>query len=129
LNALRQALDGRNHVPARVSATAPTRFDVFMAHNSADKPAVLRLCRRLRDRGLKPWIDVEQIPSGRWFSDAIQSAVLRSDAAAVCIGPASIGRRQALEIRTFLEQCVERQVPVIPVLLPGCNRRGRRNSR
>jgi len=99
-----------------------------MAHNSADKPAVLRLCRRLRDRGLKPWIDVEQIPSGRWFSDAIQSTVLRSDAAAVCIGPASIGRWQALEIRTFLEQCVDRQVPVIPVLLPGCNRRGRRNS-
>nr|WP_221373778.1 toll/interleukin-1 receptor domain-containing protein [Actinoplanes polyasparticus] len=122
LNALRQALDGRNHVAARVSAASPTRFDVFMAHNSADKPAVLDLCRRLRDRGLKPWIDVEQIPPGRWFSDVIQSAVLKSDAAAVCIGPASVGRWQALEIRTFLEQCVERQVPVIPVLLPGADR-------
>ncbi|GIM88295.1 toll/interleukin-1 receptor domain-containing protein [Paractinoplanes toevensis] len=108
--------------PGLPAPAGPAGFDVFMAHNSADKPAVRALGRRLRARGLNPWIDIEQIPPGRWFSDVIQSAVLTAGAAAVCIGPAGVGRWQALEIRTFLEQCVNRGVPVIPVLLPGADR-------
>ncbi|GIF25384.1 hypothetical protein Ate02nite_81140 [Paractinoplanes tereljensis] len=48
--------------------------------------------------------------------------MLTAGAAAVCIGPGGVGRWQALENRTFLEQCVNRGVPVIPVLLPGVDR-------
>jgi hypothetical protein len=96
-------------------------FDVFMAHNSADKPAVIELGRRLRAAGVYPWIDVEQIPPGRWFQDVIQAVIPRVRAAAIFIGRSGMGRWQALEIRTFITACVERGLPVIPVLLPGAS--------
>lgn len=39
-------------------------------------------------------------------------------AVAIFLGPNGLGRRQALEIRAFVSQCVERALPMIPVLLP-----------
>lgn len=96
-------------------------FDVFMAHNSVDKPAIVELGRRLRVFGVHPWIDVEQIPPGRWFQDVIQAVIPRVRAAAIFVGSAGLGRWQALELRAFISACVERGLPVIPVLLPGAS--------
>lgn len=96
-------------------------FDVFMAHNSNDKPAILEVGRRLRGAGVYPWIDVEQIAPGRWFQDVIQAVIPRVRAAAIFVGSAGLGRWQALELRTFITACVERGLPVIPVLLPGAS--------
>lgn len=94
-------------------------FDVFLAHHSLDKADVLMISNALRSKGIYPWIDVEQIPPGKWFQDIIQSAVTKVKAAAVFIGPQGIGKWQALEIRSFLTRCVESDIPLIPVLLPG----------
>jgi nucleotide-binding universal stress UspA family protein len=94
-------------------------FDVFMAHNAQDKDEVLRLSRELRRKGIYPWVDVEQIPPGRWFQDVIQSAVRTVKAAAIVIGNSGLGRWQALELRVFMSRCVEQGIPLIPVLLPG----------
>jgi nucleotide-binding universal stress UspA family protein len=94
-------------------------FDVFLAHNSADKEKVLKLGKMLRAEGIYPWIDIEQIPPGRWFQDIIQSAVRKVKVAAIIIGARGIDRWQALELRSFLSECVEASLPVIPVLLPG----------
>jgi CHASE2 domain-containing sensor protein len=94
-------------------------YDVFLAHNNQDKPAVLAIAAALKRRGLSPWIDVEQIPPGRWFQDVIQPAILEVRSTAIFLGPGGLGRWQALELRAFVSQCVERQMPVIPVLLPG----------
>jgi TIR domain len=96
-------------------------YDVFLAHNSQDKPAVLAVAAALKRRGIRPWIDVEQIPPGRWFQDVIQAAILEVRSTAIFLGPGSLGRWQALELRAFVGQCVERQMPVIPILLPGVN--------
>jgi len=94
-------------------------FDVFLAHNSQDRPAILRLGRQLRAQGIYPWIDVEQIPPGRWFQDVIQSAVRSVKAAAIVIGESGVGRWEAVELRAFVSRCVEHGIPLIPVLLPG----------
>jgi hypothetical protein len=94
-------------------------FDVFLAHNSQDKAAVLRLSQELRRQGIHPWVDVEQIPPGHWFQDVIQSAVRTVRTAAVIIGGSGVGRWQALELRVFMSRCVEQGIPLIPVLLPG----------
>lgn len=94
-------------------------FDVFLAHNSQDKPLVMRLGQQLRNQGILPWIDVEQIPPGRWFQDVIQSAVRSVRVAAIVIGSTGIGPWQALELRAFVSRCVENGIPLIPVLFPG----------
>lgn len=93
-------------------------FDVFMAHNAKDKPAVLNIARSLRSRGLYPWVDSEQVPPGRWFQDVIQAAIPLCRAAAIFVGPHGLGQWQALELQTFISQCVEHGTPVIPTLLP-----------
>lgn len=94
-------------------------YDVFLAHNSADKPLVEAIAQDLKSRGLNPWIDKEQVPPGRWFQDVIQKAILEVKSAAIFFGTKGLGNWQAAEIRSFISQCVERDIPVIPVMLPG----------
>jgi hypothetical protein len=46
---------------------AEQQFDVFLCHNSEDKPAVIEIAQQLQQNGLKPWLDVwelRQVPSG-----------------------------------------------------------------
>jgi hypothetical protein len=100
---------------------AGDEFDVFMAHSSKDKPAVLNIGESLMKKDIYPWIDVEQIPPGQWFQDVIQNVIPKVKSVAIFFGSTGIGRWQALEIRAFVSQCVERNIPVIPVLLPGVN--------
>jgi TIR domain len=110
----------RQAVGMSVAAAKETvdEYDVFMAHNSADKSEVEAICQILRKRGLNPWLDKEQIPPGRWFQDVIQQAIRNVKSAAIFIGSKGLGRWQVVELRTFISQCVEREIPVIPVLLP-----------
>jgi hypothetical protein len=46
-------------------------FDVFLSHSSADAAAVARLAGVLRDRGLEPWLDVEQLVPGVRFQSVL----------------------------------------------------------
>jgi WD40 repeat protein len=96
-------------------------FDAFLAHNSHDKDAVVAVSERLRDLGLNPWLDRDEIPPGRWFQDVLQDAVYKVGAAAIFVGERGLGRWQALELKVFVSQCVDRGIPVIPVLLPGAS--------
>jgi hypothetical protein len=93
-------------------------FDVFLAYHSENEVAVTRVAENLRSHGLNPWLDTEQIPPGRWFQDRIEAAINQVRSAAIVIGPEGLGRWQSVELRAFIEECVERRVPVIPVLLP-----------
>ncbi|WP_169219868.1 GUN4 domain-containing protein [Brasilonema sp. UFV-L1] len=97
-------------------------FDVFFAHNSQDKPEVKEIANQLKQRGLKVWIDEEQIPPGRPFQDEIQQAIPNVKAAAIFLGSSGLGRWQTMELRTFTSRCVTANIPVIPVLLPGVDK-------
>ena len=95
------------------------QFDVFLAHKSSDRHQVSRIAEQLKKRRLDPWLDKEQIPPRRWFQDLIQRAIPNVKSAAICFGPSGMGKWQAIELRAFVSQCVDRGLPVIPVLLPG----------
>ena len=94
-------------------------FDVFLAHNNEDKKVIEAIAEQLRQRGLKPWLDKEQIPPGRWFQDVIQHAITRAKSIAIFIGLKGLGKWQIMELRSAISQCVERDIPIIPILLPG----------
>ncbi len=54
-------------------------FDVFLSHNSKDKPAVETLARRLEDEaGLKPWLDKWNLVPGDPWQEAIEKALDQS---------------------------------------------------
>jgi len=94
-------------------------FDVFLAHNSQDKPQVRAISDQLKRRGLKVWLDEEQILPGTVFQDVIQQALQNVRCAAIFIGLGGLGRWQILEARSLLSRFVDANIPVIPVLLPG----------
>lgn len=97
-------------------------FDVFFAHNSLDKHLVEKISEILVSRGVRPWLDKKQIPPGHWFQDVIQKAIHDVKSAAIFIGPHGLGSWQVIELRSFISQCIESNIPVIPVLLPGVQR-------
>lgn len=102
----------------KTSGVEAESYDAFFAHNSTDKRSVLRIAEAMSKRGIKTWVDVEQIPPGRWFQEIIQAAIPRCRAAVVFIGPRGLGRWQDVELRALLQRCVDHGMPVIPVLLP-----------
>ncbi|MBD2471441.1 toll/interleukin-1 receptor domain-containing protein [Nostoc sp. FACHB-145] len=98
-----------------------TQFDVFLAHNTQDKPQVRAIALALKQRNIKSWIDEEQILPGRSFQDEIQQAIPLVKSAAIFIGSQGLGHWQSWELKAFIAECVENKIPVIPVLLPGVN--------
>ena len=113
-------------MPPFVRASMPTdparpnpEFDVFLAHNSADKPFVKAIADELRKRGLTVWLDEDAIPPGQSFQDGIQDATQRVRSFAIFLGSYGVGKWQQMELKSAISQCVRRNIPVIPVLLPG----------
>jgi TIR domain len=98
------------------------RFDVFLCHNSQDKPAVRELGKRLRTKGLLPWLDEWELRPGLPWQNLLEEQIEDILTAAVFVGASGFGPWQALEQRAFLQEFVERNCPVIPVILPGCDR-------
>ena len=52
-------------------------FDVFLSHNSADKPEVLKLATKLKDMGFNPWLDAWHLVAGEQWLPAIEPALQR----------------------------------------------------
>ncbi len=102
--------------------TNQPQFDVFLAHNSQDKLQVRAIANELKRHGIKPWLDEEQIPPGCSFQDVIQQAIPNVKSAAIFIGSRGLGNWQAMELQALISHCVETDIPLIPVLLPGVER-------
>lgn len=115
--------DKSRHASARESLLQgkikTNNFDVFLAHSSADKRSVRRISRALKQRGIYPWLDADNLPPGILFQDGLEEAISSVKSAAIIIGPQGVGRWQVIEMKAFISQFVERSLPVIPVLLPG----------
>ena len=94
-------------------------FDVFLCHNSADKPTVRRLANLLIRRRLRPWYDEWELIRGRPWQEALEDTIAQIRSAAILIGKTDIGPWADREMRAFLSEFVRRKVAVIPVMLPG----------
>ena len=60
-----------------------TEYDVFLSHNSADKPAVEELARWLIKAGIQPWLDKWNLIPGEPWQEAIEEALNACAACAV----------------------------------------------
>ena len=94
-------------------------YDVFLCHNSKDKPQVIAIGERLKERGIRPWLDVWEIRPGRRWQKELQRNIKTVKSAAVFIGARGPGPWQELEVESFLQQFVNRNRPIIPVILEG----------
>jgi hypothetical protein len=97
-----------------------TEFDVFLSYNSSDYTLVEKLGDRLRAVGLTIWMDKLALRPGLPWQEGLEAGLKASRAVAVCIGAAGLGRWQTPEMRAALDRAQHEEIPVIPVLLPGC---------
>jgi hypothetical protein len=94
------------------------QFDVFLCHNSKDKPAVIKIATQLQQLQIKPWLDIWELRPGVTWQPELEKQIAHIKSAAVFVGSSGFGPWQNQEIDAFLREFVHRQCPVIPVLLP-----------
>ena len=96
-------------------------YDVFLSHNSKDKPAVEAIGHKLYETyGLKCWLDKWNLVPGEAWQEALELALDDSQTVAVFVGPNTISPWENEEMRSALETRVrEKSRRVVPVLLPG----------
>ncbi|MCP4110984.1 MAG: TIR domain-containing protein [Desulfobacteraceae bacterium] len=96
------------------------KFDVYLCHNSQDKPFVKEIGTKLKDDGLRPWLEEWELRSGMHWQLVLEEQIENIRAVAVFVGETGIGPWQNMEQEAFLRQFVDRRCPVIPVILPEC---------
>jgi tetratricopeptide (TPR) repeat protein len=96
------------------------KFDVFLSHNSKDKPIVEQIAHKLEAKCIKVWLDKwNLIPGDPWQED-LEDALDESQTIAVFVGPHDISPWENEEMRSAIEERVQdKKRRVIPVLLPG----------
>jgi GTPase SAR1 family protein len=99
------------------------RSDVFLSHNSKDKPAVRRLAERLRAAGLGVWFDEWAIKAGDDIYLAIEHGLEDARVQILCLSPAALGSNWvALERSTVLfRDPTNAQRRFVPLLLADCD--------
>lgn len=106
------------------------RLKVFLCHSSGDKPQVRELYRRLREEGIDPWLDEENLIPGQDWQIEIPKAVKKAHAVLVCLSNKSITKEGYVqkEIKFALDAADEKPEGVIfliPVKLEPCQVPGR----
>lgn len=95
-------------------------FDVFLSHNSREKPAVERLAKKLKRAGLEPWLDKWCLTQGGDWQNELAVGLHISSACAVFVGPNGIGNWEDLEYKLATDRMAkDRKFRLFLVLLPG----------
>lgn len=110
----------RNVTETRLKGKIETGdFDVFLCHNSKDKPQVIEIGERLKERGILPWLDIWDIRPGTRWQKELWRVIESVKAAAVFIGPDGSGPWEELEVESLLGEFAKYDKPLIPVILDG----------
>ena len=105
---------------------AEARPRVFLAYAAEDLERVRRLCESLRNAGLSPWMDRDQLLPGQNWPRSIERAIASSNAFLACFSMHSVVKKGHFqcELRYALD-CARRlpldDVFVIPVRLEKCD--------
>jgi hypothetical protein len=76
-------------------------FDVFLCHNSEDKPAIREIWQKLVKEGIKPWLDEMEIRPGTSWQTALEQQIENIKSAAVFVGERGVGIGSGLRFRLF----------------------------
>ncbi|TRU21906.1 MAG: TIR domain-containing protein [Microcystis aeruginosa Ma_MB_S_20031200_S102] len=101
-----------------------SEIQIFLAHASEDKPAVLALYNRLKQAGYKPWLDEKDLIPGQIWRDEIPKAIKASQIFLACLSAKSakqgyIQRELRIALDT-LGQMLPGTIFFIPMRLEEC---------
>ncbi|MDT3673052.1 SUMF1/EgtB/PvdO family nonheme iron enzyme [Microcystis wesenbergii] len=100
-------------------------IQIFLAHASEDKPAVLALHERLKQAGYKPWLDKKDLIPGQIWRDEIPKAIKASQIFLACLSAKSANKQGYIqrELRIALDTLGEMlpgTIFFIPMRLEEC---------
>ena len=101
-------------VSAQAEPSEPAQpHDVFVSYSRADREVVVELVAGLDARGLKAWVDLEDIPpSAEWMGE-IRAAIEASDGYLVVVSPSLASSEVCAEELELAHQAGKRIVPVM----------------
>jgi formylglycine-generating enzyme required for sulfatase activity len=94
--------------------------DVFLCHNSKDKPEVEKIRTELLQRGIDSWLDKYDFEPFRRWQDQLEEIIGQIKAAAIFIGSSGVGPWADIEMNSFLVEFVKRKLRMGLVILPSC---------
>lgn len=97
-------------------------FDLFLSHNSRDKPRVRRLAEKLRETGLRVWFDEWCIRHGDDIFLAIEEGLKKSRTFVLCLSRAGLESEWVSMERSsaMFRDPTNRSRRFVPVLLEDC---------
>jgi hypothetical protein len=95
---------------------------IFLAHASEDNPFVRKLYKSLKENGLNPWFDEEDLPPGVHWNKYIQKIIREAKFFVMCFSKKSLEKTGYVqkELRTalaYFEQKPPNSIYLIPVLI------------
>ena len=96
------------------------KFDVFLCHNSQDKPEVEKIKTSLENKGIKTFYDQSSLRAFQKWEGQIFDSINEARVFLVFISGNGVGRVQAEEIRFFLAHVLPKKSEVYTglVILP-----------
>lgn len=98
------------------------RYDIFLSHNSEDKPVVRKIRNLLQKQGIRCWFDEDNLTPGELWELELSEALSECRCIAVLVGPNGPGEWQAIEAQLGTIRAVSERRKLIPVLLPGVSK-------
>jgi tetratricopeptide (TPR) repeat protein len=104
-------------------SSSTVNYDVFLSYAHVDGAHAQQLDAWLREQDLRTFFDRRELRAGLRWVDALEEAIGNSGAVAILVGQHGLGNTQQYERQLALvRQTQDRDFPVIPVLLPGCDK-------
>ena len=100
---------------------AADEFHVFLSHNSKDKSPIRKLKSLLEERGIKCWLDEDELRPGVPWQKQLEAGIRQSQSVIVAVADSGLGPWEEEEMNAALVLAVREKRPVIPVLLPESN--------
>lgn len=94
-------------------------YDVFLSHNSQDKPAVRAICKSLEDAGCRVFFDDNDMNYDEIAGSTIDEALDKTLVFAGCWGPNGHGTYHMAEMDIGFNAAIHNNKSLITVILPG----------
>ncbi len=95
-------------------------FDIFLSHNSADKPPVECIAQKLKTVGLAPWLDKWCLVPGQSWQYELANALRSCPTCGIFVGQNGLGDWAREELLVAQDRATkEPNFRLIPILRPG----------
>jgi len=94
-----------------------SNYDVYISYDEADEIEVMGIGEKLKAQGLLPWFDLLETRPGTPEMRQQEEQVLNIPISTVFVGQNKMIGKQQLQMYSFIGQFIERNLPVIPVIL------------